>query len=334
MGAVHRQVRWYLVATAVSVALATAQTAQAAPPLDASAMVAQVAPAVVNIDTQMGYQSAIGAGTGIVIDPAGVVLTNNHVVTGATGITAVALGNGQSYDVDVLGYDRSHDVAVIQLRGAGGLPAARIGNSATVAVGDPVVAMGNAGGGGGAPAAETGDVVALNQTVSAADDLTGSTEILDGMIQANAPIRQGESGGPMVNSAGQVIGMNTAASDNYKMGGQGFAIPINQAMAIANQIRAGASSSTVHIGPTAFLGVGVSDGAHVVRVLDGTPAAGTGLQVDDVLTAVDNTPVNSATALTNALDQHHPGDVITLSWTSPASGAHSQPVTLAPGPVG
>lgn len=222
MSGSHRPSRWWLLSVSAA-ATATvglglvAAPAQAAPalpaPLDPSAMVAQVSPAVVNLDTQMGYQGAVGAGTGIVLDPGGVVLTNNHVIAGATGITAFAVGNGQTYEVDVLGFDRSHDVAVLQLRGASGLPAANIGNSSRVAVGDPVVSMGNAGGHGGMPSAVPGRVIALNQTVSAADELTGTTETLNNMIKADTAIRPGDSGGPMVNAAGQVIGMNTAASD-------------------------------------------------------------------------------------------------------------------------
>ncbi|WP_408065895.1 S1C family serine protease [[Mycobacterium] vasticus] len=311
-----------------------------APPLDPAAMLAQVGPAVVNIDTQMDYQSAVGAGTGIVLDPGGIVLTNNHVIAGATGITAVSVGTGQTYDVDVLGFDRSHDVAVLQLRGASGLPAANIGSSARVAVGDPVVAMGNAGGHGGQPSAEPGRVIALNQTVSAADELTGSTETLNNMIKADTAIRPGDSGGPMVNAAGQVIGMNTAASDNYKFaqpGGEGYAIPIDQAMAIAGQIRAGTPSSTVHIGATAFMGVGVVDdngGARVAQVLAGTPAASSGIAKDDMITSVNGRPVNSATDLTDVLDQCHPGDTVTLSWRSAMGGDHTASVTLVPGPVG
>ena len=109
-----------------------------------------VAPQVVNINTKFGYNNAIGAGTGIVIDPGGVVLTNNHVISGATDISAFSIGNGQTYAVDVVGYDRTQDVAVLQLRGAGGLPAAAIGGG--VAVGEPIVALGNTGGQGGAPA--------------------------------------------------------------------------------------------------------------------------------------------------------------------------------------
>lgn len=350
MSGSHRPGRW----RPLSVAMATVVTAglglvsapaQAsptlpAPPLDPSAMVAQVGPAVVNIDARMGYQGAVGSGTGIVLDPSGVVLTNNHVIAGATDLTVESVANGQSYDVDVLGFDRSHDVAVLQLRGAEGLPAANIGNSSRVAIGDPVVAMGNAGGHGGTPSAVPGRVIGLNQTVSAADELTGTTETLTNMIKADTAIRPGDSGGPMVNAAGQVIGMNTAASDNYKFaqpGGEGYAIPIDQAMAIANQIRSGVSSSTVHIGETAFLGVGVVDsngGARVAQVLEGTPAAATGISRDDIITSINDRPVNSATDLTDVLDQRHPGDTITLTWRNPMGGDHSATVTLVPGPVG
>lgn len=312
------------------------------PPIDPSAMVAQVGPTVVDIDTTMNYQSATGAGTGIVIDPGGQVLTNNHVIEGATGLRATDIGNGQNYDVDVLGYDRSHDIALVQLRGAGGLPTAVLGDSSQVAVGDPVVAMGNAGGQGGTPSAVPGHVIALDQTVSASDELTGSSETLNGLIAADTPIRPGDSGGPMVNGAGHVVGMNTAASGNYQMaapGGKGFAIPIGQAMPIVNQIRAGASSATVHIGPTAFLGIGVADakggpGAEVLRVLPNTPATQLGLSDHDVIVSIDNAPVNSATALTNIMDQHHPGDNVQVGWHPMGGPVQTGNVTLAAGPPG
>src|SRR5208337_1578622 len=113
-------------------------------PLDPSAMVGQVGPQVVNINTKFGYNNAVGAGTGIVIDPNGVVLTNNHVISSATDISAFDVGNGQTYAVDVVGYDRTQDIAVLQLRGAAGLPTAAIGGG--VSVGEPIVALGNAGG--------------------------------------------------------------------------------------------------------------------------------------------------------------------------------------------
>lgn len=305
-------------------------------PADPLGSVGQVGPQIVNIDTQLGYQSAVGAGTGIVIDPNGVVLTNNHVIAGATQITARSIGTGQSYPVEVIGYDRTEDIAVLQLGGAGGLPAANIGDSNTVAVGDPIVSLGNAGGAGGTPSAVAGNVVALNQTVSASDSLTGSTETLDGLIQVDSGIRPGDSGGPTVNTANQVIGINTAASENYHLGrGQGFVIPINQAMAIAGQIRSGAGGPTVHVGPTGFLGVGVTDanggaGAVIQRVVVDGPAARAGINPGEVITSINGAPVNSATALTNLMDQHYPGDTIAVGL---ASGAVAN-VVLADGPPG
>ncbi|OBH59080.1 S1C family serine protease [Mycobacterium sp. E2479] len=304
-------------------------------PIDPSAMVGQVGPQVVNIDTKFGYNDAVGAGTGIVIDPNGVVLTNNHVISGATDISAFDVGNGQTYAVDVVGYDRTQDIAVLQLRGASGLPTAAIGGEATV--GQPIVALGNVGGQGGTPNAVTGKIVALNQSVSATDTLTGAQESLGGLIQADAPIKPGDSGGPMVNSAGQVIGVDTAATDSYKMsGGQGFAIPIGRAMAVAGQIRSGAGSNTVHIGPTAFLGLGVMDnngnGARVQRVVSSGPAAAAGIAPGDVITGVDNVAINGATSMTEVLVPHHPGDNIAVHYRSGGGGDRTVNITLAEGP--
>jgi S1-C subfamily serine protease len=310
-----------------------------AAPIDPLAAVSQVGPEIVDIDTKLGYQGAVGAGTGIVIDPGGVVLTNNHVVAGATELSARDIGNGQTYPVEVIGYDRTNDIAVVQLGGAGGLPVANIGNSSGVTVGEPIVSLGNAGGVGGTPSAVAGRVIGVNQTVSASDSLTGTTETLNGLIQVDAAIRPGDSGGPTVNSANQVIGVNTAASDNFRLGhGEGFAIPINRAMAIAGQIRSGAGSGTVHVGPTGFLGVGVNDanggGAAIAQVIPDGPAAGAGLAQGSVISSVNGSPVNSATALTNLLDRYHPGDTVTLGVLEGPGGPRSVPVTLAPGPPG
>jgi len=333
-----RRSLWLLSLMAVVGLVLGTTSAQASPlrppaPQDALSAVGQVGPQIVDVDTNMDYQSAVGSGTGIVIDGNGVVLTNNHVIAGATDIRVRSIANNQTYPAQVIGFDRQHDVAVLQLAG-GGLPTANIGNSDTVRVGEPIVSLGNAGGAGGTPSAVEGRVVAVNQTVSASDALTGSTETLNGLIQVDAGIRPGDSGGPTVNSANQIIGMNTAASDNYKLGrGQGFAIPINEAMAIAGQIRGGGGPS-VHIGPTAFIGVGVNDahggaGAIVRQVIPGSPAAGAGINVGDVLTGINGQPVNSATTLTNILDQHHPGENIQVGVNG-----RNVPVTLAPGPPG
>lgn len=341
----HRSVWWSWVVSVLAVVgvglglgiapAAASPFTQPRAPLDPAALVGQVGPQVVNINTKFGYNNAVGAGTGIVIDPNGVVLTNNHVISGATDISAFDVGNGQTYAVDVVGYDRTQDVAVLQLRGAAGLPTAAIGGG--VAVGEPVVAMGNAGGQGGTPSAVSGKVIALNQTVSATDTLTGANESLGGLIQADTPIRPGDSGGPLVNNQGQVVGVNTAATDSYKMsGGQGFAIPIGRAMAVANQIRSGAGSNTVHIGPTAFLGLGVTDnngnGARVQRVVTSGPAAAAGISPGDVITAVDNVPINGATSMTDVLVPHHPGDTIAVHYRSAGGGDRTAIVALAEGP--
>ena len=130
-------------------------------PLDQSAVMGQVTPGLVDINTTLDYQGAVGAGTGIVLDPSGEVLTNNHVIEGATAITATSLANGRTYPVDVIGYDRTNDIALVRLRGAGDLPVAALGTSSSVAVGDPIAAIGNAGGAGGAPSFAPGTVTQI-----------------------------------------------------------------------------------------------------------------------------------------------------------------------------
>lgn len=295
--------------------------------------------ALVQINTNLDYQNAIGVGTGIVLNPDGEVLTNNHVVEGATGISGTNLGTGRTFPIDVIGYDRTHDIALVQLRGAGGLPTAVLGDSNTVAVGDPIVGIGNAGGPNGGLTREPGTVKALNQTIVASDDLTGSSERLTGLIQVAANLRPGDSGGPLVNSAGQVVGIDTAATESYHTGGGGFAIPINQALSIADQIRSRAPSDTVHIGQTGMLGIGVADlphgaGVAVHQVLRGGPAAQAGLVGGDVITAIDGNPVPDANALTDFLDQHHPGDTVSVTWRDAAGISHTTPITLAVGPPG
>jgi serine protease Do len=342
-----RGVRWpsFLTAIIAAIGLVTAAPGTApayADPADPAGSPVQAG--IVQISTTLDYQNAIGTGTGIVISPSGEVLTNNHVVAGATSITATSVGTGRSYPVTVLGYDRKHDVALVQLGGAGGLPTAALGDSGSLTVGTPVVAIGNAGGTGSPLSQESGKVSALNQTVVASDDLTGSSEELNGLIQIAANLRPGDSGGPLVNGAGQVVGMNTAAAVNYDLGtpaGHGYAIPINQALAIASQIRSGAQGGSVHIGDTALLGVGVSNdrrssgsGASVRQVLRGGPASQAGLAPGDTITAIDGNPVNSANALTDLLDQHHPGDSVTLTWIDGSGASKSAPVTLGSGPAG
>jgi S1-C subfamily serine protease len=313
--------------------------------LPGSAPAAAAAPSgsgqgVVDIYTKLGDQGEAGAGTGIVLSSDGLVLTNNHVVAGATAVKAVDPGSGQSYPATVLGYDRTGDLAVVKLSGATGLGVAAIGDSATVSPGDTVTAIGDAYGHGGTPATATGTVTALDQAVTANDAASGTSERLTGLIAVNAPIQPGDSGGPLTDASGKVVGIDTAAETGTSSGDTlgGFAIPINQAMTTAKQIAGGQASSTVHIGHTAFLGIQTSgqtaDGIPVVSVVPDTPADGAGLGDGDVLQTVDGQTVGSTDALYTLLDQHHPGDRLSIGWTDASGQAHTATVTAGDGPVG
>lgn len=328
------------VATAVAVgstlALVTPTIAQAVP-ADMSGAIAQVEPAVARLDTTNDYQHVIGTGTGIVLDPGGLVLTNFHVVQGADTITATV--GGQPFTADLLGYDRSHDVALLGLRGAGGLPIAPLGDSGSLSEGEPVVALGNAGGTGGPLTREAGEVVGFGRTITANDELTGSSDELTGLIEFAAPVRAGDSGGPVVNAAGQVVGVTVAATVNFRMGpgGAGFAIPVNQALAIASQIRSQVPTDSVHIGRPTLLGVGVSareqqsdlPGVLIHEVLIGGPAHQAGVHDGDVLLSIDGVQLGSPTALTNVLDVHYPGDVVDLVWIDRAGEQRTGKAPLA-----
>ncbi|MBO0848623.1 MAG: trypsin-like peptidase domain-containing protein [Pseudonocardia sp.] len=314
----------------------------------------QVTPSLVDVNTRLALQGAEGAGTGIVLSSNGEVLTNNHVINGATAVQVRSQGTGRVYPATVVGYDRTHDVAVLQLRGASGLRPARLGNSDSVAVGDPVAAVGNAGG-VGRPTVAPGRVAALNRSIATSDELSGSTEQLTGLIQVSANVEAGESGGPLVTADGQVVGMTTAATVNFRYqtpGGSGFAIPINSALAIANQIRAGNASATVHIGPTGMLGVtvvaarqttpyrdsdtgggGATDsGATVAGVTSGSSAAQVGLERGDMIVSLDGQRVDSPNTLVALVGQHHPGDRVPIGWVDSSGQRHDESVALMPGP--
>ena len=297
---------------------------------------------MVQINTVIQYQGVLGYGAGVVLSPDGIVLTNNHVIAGADTINATTVGTGQNFRGQLLGFDRTDDIAVIQLLGAGGVPAAPIGDSNQITVGEPVVSLGNANGNGKPISREQGQVTTTGASIQADDDLTGSSEQLTGLIGIAAPLRPGDSGGPLVNAEGQVIGLNVAASVNYRFGtptGKGFAIPINRALAIAGQIQSRTPSDTVHIGAPAMLGIGVATaqqngpGVVVRDVLSGTPAQQSGLVRGDVIISLDGVPLNNATQLTGVLDRHYPGDTVDLVWQD-RSGQHAAKVALAAGPVG
>src|SRR5215468_5804025 len=245
-----------------------ATDAMAATRLTTPQIAAKVDPGLVDIVTTLGYQGGKAAGTGMVLTSTGEVLTNNHVINGATSIKATDVGNGRTYTAKVVGYEKTHDVAVLQLQNASGLPTVTLSSDGPQS-GEKVIALGNALGKGGTPSVATGRITGLGQSITASDEGAADAERLTGMIGHNAPIQPGDSGGPLVNTEGEVIGMNTAASSSSGSGSpspsgqaqtatQAFAIPITRASSIADQIEAGTPSSTVHIGATAFLGVETS----------------------------------------------------------------------------
>jgi S1-C subfamily serine protease len=308
----------------------------------------------------------------MVLTSTGEVLTNNHVIDGATSIKVRDVGNGRTYGAKVVGYDKTHDVAVLQMVNASGLTTVSLSSSG-VQSGQKVVALGNALGKGGTPSVATGKVTATGRTITASDESAANAEQLHGLIQTNAGIQPGDSGGPLVNTAGDVVGMNTAASSNISTTAfgtqsrqpatQAFAIPISHATTIADQIEAGKASSTVHIGATPFLGVEVSSadsagstggtggyggyfgngsggsgsstasGATVAGVVSGSAVAQAGLTQGDVITSVAGHTITTPTGVSSALAKHHPGDKISIGWTDQTGQSHTATVQLGTGPA-
>ena len=313
-------------------------------PANASAIARAVDPGLVDINITLSYLNGKAAGTGMVLTSNGEVLTNNHVIEGATSISVTDVGNGHTYGAKVVGYDRTSDIAVLQLEKASGLKKVSLGSSTTVRTGEAVVGIGNAGGTGGAPSYAGGSVVALNQSITASDQGTGTSEELTGLIETNANIQPGDSGGPLVNGGGRVVGMDTAASAGYSFGQggaltQGYSIPINTALKIAREITAGHASATVHIGPTAFLGVNVAfpgtggpSGAVIRSVVASSPASRAGLVQGDTITSLAGHVVGSPNALTTILESEKPGASVGLGYVSPSGSKRSATVQLSAGP--
>ena len=273
------------------------------------------------------------------------MLTNNHVIDNTVNITAQIDGAGTTYKVNVIGYDATDDVALVQLVGASGLatvPHRQLGQASTSAT--PLTVIGNALGKGGTPAVVTGVVSQLDQQITASDE-SGDTESLTGMIQVQANIEPGDSGGPEINAAGQVVGMTTAGSTsgnpNQETGATtGFAIPINKAMQIVAEIRAG-SGPNIHIGNAAELG-------HPGRAADrqrrpcpvrtsppfspGTPAAGLGMVANDRIVKINDITITSSNDLHKAMQGFNAGQTVSLTWIDPNGTSHTAPLTLGLAP--
>jgi S1-C subfamily serine protease len=331
--------------------LLTATASSHSAVLTTAQIAAQTDPGLVDVMTNLGLQQARAAGTGIVLTQSGEILTNNHVIKGATSIKVRDIGNGRTYSAKVVGYDQSRDIAVIQAVGASGLQTAALGDSSSVKAGDKVVALGNALGKGGTPSVAVGHVAGLGASITASDEGSGTSEQLTGLIHHTAPIQPGDSGGPLVSNTGKVIGIDTAASGSgfqfqQSARTQAFAIPINGAVALAHQIEAGQASATIHLGPTGLLGVGVQSadqaassgisagsGAVVAQALPGTPAERAGITGGDVIIAAGGHMVTSPSGLQSALEPFHPGGHVSITWTDQTGQNHTATVVLANGPA-
>jgi S1-C subfamily serine protease len=300
---------------------------------------------VVVIDTDLAYQGAAAAGTGMVLTSSGKVLTNNHVISGATTIKVVVPKTGHSYKARVIGYDRTADVALLQLQGASDLKTVSI-SSANLSVGATVTARGNAGGDGKITSA-SGTVTGLGKSITASDD-TGGSENLTGLIETNAGLQPGDSGGPLVDSQGQVVGMDTAASSRFVFQDisttDAYAIPIAKARTIADGISSGKASATIHIGKTAFLGIEAGSvdnggqvasaaGALIVGVASGGPAASASLAAGDVITALNGRTVSSPTEISAFVLTKKPGAKIRAAYVDQSGTSHTATVTLGSGPA-
>ena len=406
---------------------------------DASAVAAKVSPGLVDVNTVLGFQNARAAGTGIVLTADGEVLTNHHVVEGATSITVTDIGNGKTYGASVVGYDEQHDIAVLKLKDASGLQTAKTGNSDQVKLGDQVVGVGNAGGVGGTPSFAAGKVTGLNQAITATDENGQDPENLTNLIETDANIQAGDSGGPLVDANGEVVGVDVAGGNGNNGGhgrpgqtavtsgasaaatlaaagdgtgfgdgsgngtgfgdgsgngngfgdpfggngfgdgsgngpgsqngsgngsgdgsgdgsgngfgngqggsgdgsgttAQGYAIPINQALDIAQQIENGKSSDVVHIGASPMLGVSVVTsqgitGAVVGDVVADGHADEAGIEAGDVITSFAGHTVDSPDTLSELLNKQHPGDKVEVGWVDQSGQTHKATIELITGPV-
>jgi len=294
----------------------------------------KVLPSVVSVValTQQGE----GEGSGVVLTDSGLILTNNHVIDGADTLT-VQFNDGTTANATVVGADPTDDLAVIRASGVSGLTPAALGTSSTVKVGQQVVAIGSPL--GLSATVTTGIVSALNRPVrtESAQSQQSQGTVLSA-IQTDAAINPGNSGGPLVNMSGQVIGINSAiAALSSGIGGQsgsigvGFAIPIDQAYRIAQEIINTGTASHAVLGANVTDAVdrsrGITTGAQIAQVVQGSGAEKAGLQAGDIVTKVGSVPIESADALVATIRSSEPGGTVSLTYLR-SGQPHTVSVTL------
>jgi putative serine protease PepD len=270
-----------------------------------------VTPSTVDIRTTVAQGEA--EGSGVVLDANGDILTNNHVVAGAREIS-VTLSDGSAHPATVVGTSPSYDIAVIRLQGASGLTPATLGESSSLQVGQPVVAIGSPRGLTGT--VTTGIVSAFDRTVTVQGE-DGQAVVYNG-LQTDAPINQGNSGGPLVNLDGQVVGINsaieTAGGQNAGSIGLGFAIPIDQAKRVAQEIMSSGTATKPVLGVQGSISAaGEENGAQIAAVQPGSPAEAAGLRTGDLVTKVGDAPVADFADLMARVGAHAPGEQVALT---------------------
>ncbi|MGD0553572.1 MAG: trypsin-like peptidase domain-containing protein [Streptosporangiaceae bacterium] len=340
--------------------------------IDDQTVYGAVEPSIVDVTSALSYAAETAEGTGFVIDARdGLVITNNHVIDGATDVTATMVTTGRTYQARVVGDDTNDDIALLQLEGASSLTTAPIGNASNATLGAPVLGIGNSGGQGGAPAVVPGYISSLGRTIKAVDEASGFTETLRNMLQVTAQIEPGDSGGPLADAAGQVIGIDTAATQSAPgTAGEGFAIPIGTALSDARQIRDGRVGPGISLGLPGFLGVlatsrtpadsaeqvltrAVSPGCLMISQEAGVPAAvaparygalvegvfcasaaaTAGLSAGDVITAVAGRTVGSLPTFSATMNELRPGQRVALRWVTITGADRSAIVRLGDGPA-
>jgi S1-C subfamily serine protease len=294
---------------------------------------------VVLIETLIGTgdgeeRLGAGAGTGIVLTADGQVLTNYHVVESSADIQVTLASTGDTYEAEVIGASERADIALLQLRDADGLEVATLDDD-TLALGDEVTAVGNAGGTGELTAAD-GTVTDLESQITVSS--YGERTTLTNVIETDADVQSGESGGPLIDGEGEVVGVTTAASAGRQI--NGYAVPIDDALVVVEQIRSGKETSTVRIGASAFLGVrlasgpsgGLDDergGALIDGVTTGGPAAEAGLRAGDTVIRIGSAEISNSEELREAIVALEPGQKVTLTWITAAGSTESGSATLA-----
>lgn len=289
---------------------------------------------LVRIVSTMKYDGAKAAGTGMVLTSDGEVVTNHHVVDGATSVKVKVMTTGRTYVAKVVGTDTRDDVAVLQLTGASGLSTVTPDTDG-VAVGDAVTAVGDANGTVNYLSAATGSVLAENQSITTQDAGSATGERLTGLMEISSDVISGDSGGATYDVDGRVVGMTTAASSGTT-DVVGYAVPIAKVMRIANDLERGVTSARYAYGYPAFLGVALGQDttdATVQGVFKNTPAADAGLGAGDRITAIGENRVSTSAQLREAVAQLSPGTSVAISWTDTAGVSHTATVTLIDGPV-